>query len=69
MKALPETHEQGLITFEQDIKTGGIKGDFRIQIAKDGRVWICVDGQALIRFKPVHLFKDYRTNKKEGKLK
>ena len=53
MKELPETHEQGLISFEQNIKQGSIKGDFGIQIAKDGRVWICVDGQALIRFKPL----------------
>ena len=29
-----------------------IKGDFGIQIAEDGRVWICIDGVAFIRFVP-----------------
>jgi len=48
-----DIQDHGLISFEQEIKQGGIKGDFGIQIAKDGRVWICVDGQALIRFKPL----------------
>ena len=53
MKDYPETHKYGFISFEQEIKHEGIKGDFGIQIAKDGRVWICIDGQALIRFKPL----------------
>jgi hypothetical protein len=26
--------------------------DFGIQIATDGRVWICINGSAFIRFKP-----------------
>ena len=53
MKEYPETHQQGLITFEQDIKASGIKGDLGIQVAGDGRVWVCVDGVALIRFRPL----------------
>ena len=57
MKEYPETHAQGLITFEQNIKVGGVKGDFGIQIAKDGRVWVCVDGAALIRFRPLSFLK------------
>ncbi len=52
VKEYPETHMTGLISFEQSINQGMIKGDFGIQIAKDGRIWICVDGKALIRFKP-----------------
>lgn len=48
----PERHTTGLISFEQTIEQGMIKGDLGIQIAEDGRVWICVDGKALIRFKP-----------------
>jgi hypothetical protein len=53
MKELRETHLQGIISIEQDLTVGIIQGDFGIQIAKDGRVWICVNGQALIRFKPI----------------
>lgn len=64
MKKYPETHQQGLITFEQNIKVGGIKGDFGIQIAEDGRVWICVDGAALIRFRPLVFMKEGSNAKK-----
>ncbi|KKM98771.1 hypothetical protein LCGC14_1154500 [marine sediment metagenome] len=64
MKDYPETHKYGFISFEQDIKSGGIKGDFGIQIAKDGRVWICIDGQALIRFKPLEKENILKENKK-----
>lgn len=51
MKPYPETHQQGVISIEQDIESGVIRGDFGIQIAKDGRVWVCIDGRAVIRFK------------------
>jgi len=36
------------------IKQGGalMDCDFGVQIARDGRVWICVDGVAFIRFLP-----------------
>jgi len=27
--------------------------DFGIQIAEDGRVWICIDGVSFLRFKPI----------------
>lgn len=68
MREYPETHQKGLISFEQDIKAGGIKGDFGIQVAKDGRVWICVDGEALLRFKPLGpLFKSKLTLPSKGK--
>lgn len=49
----PELHQKGLITIEQNLDSGGKIGDFGIQVADDGRVWVCVDGQALIRFKPL----------------
>ncbi len=45
--------DQGLISFEQEIKQGSMKGTFGIQMAKDGRIWICIDGQSVIRFKPL----------------
>ena len=52
IKEYPETHQTGYISFEQNINVGLKKGNFGIQIAKDGRIWICINGQALIRFKP-----------------
>jgi streptogramin lyase len=52
MRAYPETHQQGIISVEQKMEMGTKEGDFGIQIAEDGRVWICVDGVALVRFKP-----------------
>lgn len=52
IKPYPETHQQGFITVEQKLFVGLTKGDFGIQIASDGRVWVCIDGNAVIRFKP-----------------
>lgn len=63
MKELKETHQQGIISVENIpngissfiLGQGGtpyFKGDFGIQVAKDGRVWICIDGIAFLRFKP-----------------
>lgn len=49
-----ETHQTGIIYIENkvlDFKSGVIY-DFGIQIASDGRVWICIDDIAYIRFKP-----------------
>ena len=53
MKEYPETHQEGTIFIEKDISSQRlIEGDLGIQIAKDGRVWICIDGIAFIRFSP-----------------
>ena len=52
MKDYPETHQKGLITTEQ-IPEKSLIGNFGIQIARDGRIWICIDGVATIRFKPL----------------
>ena len=52
MKDYPETHQKGLITIEQ-IPEKSLIGNFGIQIARDGRIWICIDGVAAIRFKPL----------------
>jgi len=49
---LPEFHQRGYISFEQNINMGGCITDIGIQIGPDGRIWICVNGIALIRFNP-----------------
>lgn len=52
---LPETHQTGMVDIlnvdtinQEDLQSA----DFGIQISWDGRVWICVNGIALVRFKP-----------------
>ena len=57
MKELKETHQQGYISLEnleivRKMLLSSRRGDFGIQIAKDGRVWVCINGVAFIRFKP-----------------
>lgn len=57
MKRYPETHQQGTISIENaellDIPNKTyFQGDFGVQIAEDGRVWICIDGIAFVRFSP-----------------
>lgn len=52
VKSYEETHFQGRISYEQNIERGSARGDIGVQIARDGRIWICVDGVALIRFFP-----------------
>ena len=60
MKEMPETHTKGHLSVEADVKSL-IDCDFGIQIANDGRVWICIDGVAFIQFKPKN--RDMRGNK------
>jgi len=54
MKEYPETHQEGLITLENPNAMSGkfMQGDFGIQIAKDGRVWVCINGVVFLRFVP-----------------
>jgi hypothetical protein len=53
-----ETHQIGRISIENLETTLSILqkekniGDFGVQIAKDGRIWICINGVAFIRFSP-----------------
>lgn len=54
MKEYPEVQQEGLISIENSelLRNGISKGYLGIQIAKDGRIWICIDGVAFLRFKP-----------------
>ena len=53
MKEYKEAHFLGYMSIEKEFKSGQV--DIGIQIARDGRIWICVDGEAFIRFKPLPL--------------
>jgi len=64
MKEYPETHQTGYISIENlpdevyheyvrgNYNPVHLTGDFGIQIAEDGRVWVCINGVAFLRFKP-----------------
>lgn len=49
--AYEEQHSKGFISIE-NILTLKAESDLGIQIAKDGRVWINIDGISFMRFKP-----------------
>ncbi len=51
-KELEETHSQGVISIETVPDIGVMNGDLGIQIAPDGRVWVCINGIAFLRFNP-----------------
>lgn len=49
---VPETHSQGVINIETVPPQSILSRDLGIQISEDGRVWICIDGLAFLRFNP-----------------
>jgi len=51
VKEYKEAHFLGFMSIEKEFKSGQV--DIGIQIAKDGRIWVCVNGEAFIRFKPL----------------
>ena len=52
-KQYPETHVKGFLMLENmDIHQLNNTIDLGIQIAEDGRVWLCINGIAFIRFTP-----------------
>jgi len=52
MKEYPEKHQYGIISLENVPVERMIEGDLGVQIAEDGRVWVCINGAAFIRFHP-----------------
>jgi hypothetical protein len=61
IKEVKEFHQTGNITVGDNIPKGAepalksafsMHGDLGIQVAKDGRVWICINGLAFLRFSP-----------------
>ena len=52
VKPYDETHQRGYITIENVPDSTHMEGDLGIQIARDGRVWVCINGLAFVRFRP-----------------
>ena len=56
MKSYPETHQKGVLSMmneefvKEQLDKPGV--DVGVQIARDGRIWLCINGTAFIRFKP-----------------
>lgn len=66
MKEYPETHQRGNASIEKLSLSDLNECDFGIQIARDGRIWICINGISFIRFKPTSKVK--RKENKSCKL-
>ena len=67
VKAYPALHQHGTISLEnleltlpkeptntgfEGSKSLMLTGDIGVQIAEDGRIWICINGIAFLRFSP-----------------
>jgi hypothetical protein len=64
MREVPETHQRGLLSLENldqvipfiDTTKQGtvyfIDTDVGLMTSEDGRIWICINGLAFLRFKP-----------------
>jgi len=52
IKEYKEVHQKGVLTIEKDVPKLMKDCDLGIQIAKDGRVWVCIDGETFLRFRP-----------------
>jgi len=75
IKPYEETHMDGVISVENmpeelyHNKYLNMTGDFGIQIAEDGRVWICLNGVSFLRFTPSNKYHTVgsKLNPKGGK--
>lgn len=58
MQEVKLTHQKGALRIEnlEMIRGMPLKNvDVGLQVAKDGRIWVCVNGIALLRFMPEFL--------------
>ena len=56
MKEVKEVHQQGRLSIDnvEVIKMMNLSNvDVGLQMSKDGRIWVCVNGMALVRFTPL----------------
>lgn len=66
---VPETHQQGVLSIEnldfvQAADTTDC--DVGVQLHDDGRIWICVDGVAFLRFKPTPFRREVHSEEDAG---
>ena len=63
-KSIDFISEEGMIFIEQELTRGYRKGQIGVNVAPNGKVWICLDGIAVIRFAPgtPEFMKDEKNN-------
>ena len=49
----PLQTQEGYLSVEQELPANTKKCVLGVQISKDGRIWVCIDGVAFIRFRPM----------------
>lgn len=52
---VPETHQQGFLSVENLSiiqEMNNLDCDVGVQLHNDGRIWVCVNGIAFLRFRP-----------------
>ena len=54
---MKETHSKGFISIESIPKGTMLNNDLGIMM-ENGKVWICIDGVAFLRFKPKEIYKE-----------
>ena len=47
-------HQEGVLSIEKALTAVHRHCDLGIQIARDGRIWLCVNAEAYVRFKPMN---------------
>lgn len=54
MNLIEETHQRGALDLDLEAAKGVdmMDCDVGLQTAQDGRIWLCLNGRALVRFKP-----------------
>jgi len=52
-KDLGPIHQYGIFEIAMPLGEGITSGDIGIQLSSDGRIWICLNGQSIFRFKPL----------------
>jgi hypothetical protein len=45
-------YQEGHLSIEFEPDFVGKDCNVGVQVANDGRIWVCIDGQAFLRFKP-----------------
>ena len=46
-------HQDGMLSIEKALSAVHHHCDLGVQITQDGRIWLCINGEAYIRFKPM----------------
>ena len=52
LPVIKEIHVNGMISIENIPENLVQVGDLGVQISDDGRIWICINGIAFLRFSP-----------------